>query len=236
MSIHNLLKITLREHNFDCKNNHYLILLAKYISLISEWNKRINLISDTDVNKIIKRHILDSLYVMKLNIVSQCETILDIGSGAGFPGMIINIYTNKDTTLIESNSKKAFFLQLVKQRLGLKNLTVINKRAEDLSKSYVYREKYDCIISRALANFPISMELSFPFSKINGNIIYFSTKKSNKIIEKYFNKIKIFGCEKYNLYPYVIDNVKYYLFCVKKLWKTPDKYPRSYNKMQKNTI
>ncbi len=230
MNINKILANNLIEHKFSIKNKNIILLLTKYIYLIKKWNNRINLTSDFHFTKIIKRHIIDSLYVMKLNFVSQCETILDIGSGAGFPGIILNIYTGKATTLIESNTKKAYFLSLVKQKLHLDKLNILCERAEKLSKLYIYREKFDCVISRALANFLTTMELSFPFSKINGNIIYFSTEKYNKTIYENFNKIKILGCDRYNLFPYKIDNIQYYIFYVKKLWKTPIQYPGSFKK------
>lgn len=234
MDINKILFSLLSKYKFDNINQTKINQLSDYISLIFQYNSGIKLTSDNNLYKLIERHIIDSLYLLKSNIVSRCETILDIGSGAGFPGIPLYIFTNKKTFLIESNEKKAIFLNIVKSHLKLKNLSIINDRAENLAHNIIYREKFDWVVSRALSNFSIAMELSFPFSRINGIIFYFATKNTIKIIDKKFNYIKEYGCTDYNLFEYKINDILYYLFYVKKLWKTPEKYPRSYKKIKKN--
>lgn len=234
MNIYKLLLSILKKYKFNKIDKLKIIQLSDYISLILKYNSITKLTSDFNVNRLIERHIIDSLQLLKIDFVSQCETILDIGSGAGFPGIPLYIFTNKKLLLIESKNKKAIFLSIVKNHLKLKNINIINKRAEDLAHNPEYREKFDLVVSRALSNFNISMELSFPFCNINGNVIYYATKNTLKILEKEFNKIIQYGCKEYNIFEYKINNIKYYIFHVKKLWKTPEAYPRNYKQINKN--
>ncbi|MCX7698207.1 MAG: 16S rRNA (guanine(527)-N(7))-methyltransferase RsmG [Candidatus Goldbacteria bacterium] len=235
MKNHKIIHLYFKRNNINFINNNHILLLSKYIDLLLDWNKKIRLTSSSSTRNIMK-HILDSLQLLKLDFVSQCETILDIGTGAGFPGIILNIITNKKVSLIESNSKKCLFLKIIKSNLNLKNLSIYNERAEKLAHNIELREKFDIVVSRALSNFIAAMELCAPFSKIGGYIIYYLSDKIKDYIEKNFDKIKIFGLNDYSFFQYYILNNKYFLFNVKKICKTPDKYPRNYNKIKKNII
>jgi 16S rRNA (guanine527-N7)-methyltransferase len=235
MNINELILHNLKKYNISVENNN-ILPLSKYINLILNWNKKIKLTSDNTITKILVRHIIDSLMILKLNFVSDCETFLDIGTGAGFPGIVLGLFLNKDITLIESNYKKVFFLNIVKNELKLKNISILNNRAEELARIDLYREKFDCVISRAVLNFFSAMELSFPFAKVNGNIIYYATNKNLHLIKNNFDKIKKLGSNEYNIFEYNLDNIKLYLFYVKKMWTTPLQYPETYNKIKKKHL
>lgn len=236
MIYNNILLPLLNKYKLDNISQSKINQLSNYISLIIQYNKLLKLTSDTSISKIVERHIIDSLQLLKINYISHCETIVDIGTGAGFPGIPLYIFTNKKIFLIESNEKKVIFLNIVKSYLKLNGLTIINGRAENLAHNILYREKFDCVISRALSNFSIAMELSFPFSKINGFILYYATKNTLEFIQNNFNRIKEYGCVDYKILEYKINNITYYLFYVQKLWKTPEKYPRIYKKIKQNML
>jgi 16S rRNA (guanine527-N7)-methyltransferase len=233
MSINKTIISMLNKYNFQNINSKKVDQLSDYVSLILKYNSLLKLTTDINVDKLIERHIIDSLFLLKAGVISQCETILDIGSGAGFPGIPLAIISEKKVLLIESNEKRSYFLNIVKNNLKLNNIYIINKRCENLAHNLQYRENFDCVITRAFANFEIAMELSFPFSKVNGHIFYFASKNTLKIIKKNFNNIKLFGCNNYNILDYKINNISFYIFYVKKLWKTPNEYPRSHKKLGK---
>jgi len=223
----------LNKYDFKNIDEKKVNQISDYITLILKYNSLLKLTSDINVDKLIERHIIDSLHLLKIDTISQCETILDIGSGAGFPGIPLAIISKKKVLLIESNEKKSFFLNIIKNNLKLDNISVINNRCENLAHNSEYREKFDCVITRALANFEIAMEVSFPFTKIDGYIFYFASKNTLKMIERNFNNIRIFGCNDYNIFDYRINNILFYIFYVRKMWKTPDEYPRNYKKLGK---
>ncbi|MCX8094226.1 MAG: 16S rRNA (guanine(527)-N(7))-methyltransferase RsmG [Candidatus Goldbacteria bacterium] len=225
----------LKNCNVDFINSNFILLFSKYIDLLLDWNKKIRLTSNSSI-KSIMRHIIDSLQLIKLNFISHCETILDVGTGAGFPGLIFNMITNKKVFLLESNNKKCLFLKIVKSSLNLKNIFIINERAEILAHNIEYREKFDLVVSRALSNFETAMELCSPFTKIYGYLVYYSTEKIRNYIEKNFSKFKILGLENFDFFPYCVFNKKFYLFNVKKMWKTPIEYPRNFNKIKRNIL
>ena len=147
----------------------------KYKNLLKEYNKKFNLTSITEDLEIYIKHFYDSLCIIKTNKLIENRKLLDIGTGAGFPGVPIAIIRKDlDITLVESNSKKCEFLNVVKNELKLDNITIINKRAEDFVKEN--RETFDIVTSRAVSHLQILLELEIPALKIDG---YFLPLKSN---------------------------------------------------------
>jgi 16S rRNA (guanine527-N7)-methyltransferase len=205
---------------------------------LKEWNKKFNLTSITDDKEIIIKHFIDSLYVLKINVVPPCETALDIGSGPGFPGIPLALAVQGTKfTLIEPNQKKAGFLRELINKLQLSNVDLIIDRAEILSRERDLREKFDCSLSRALAKFPVALELSIGFIKPYGKIInYISQKQKKEIINS--KALKTLKCEIESISDYSLpDNMgEHSIIIVKKLWKTNNEYPRQYNKIQKNPL
>lgn len=212
--------------------NEILDKLDKYKDLLIEWNNRFNLTSIIKEKDIYLKHFYDSLCLFKATDFRN-KKLCDFGTGAGFPGMVIAIVFNScDVTLLESNNKKVLFLNTVKDTLELKNITIINQRAEDYGKTN--RELFDIVTCRAVSNLKIILELSVSMLKING---LFIPMKSN--IEEEFNnsvnKTKMLGYTfinkiEYNL-PY--ENSNRTLLIYKKSVKTNMKYPRNYNIIKK---
>jgi 16S rRNA (guanine527-N7)-methyltransferase len=220
-------------------DNHSMEKFSIYSDEIKSWNEKFNLTSITDDREIAIKHFADSLYVLRIDAVSQCETLLDLGSGAGLPGIPIAIVMkDKKIILVESNNKKIAFLEHIKQRLELNNVSIVNSRAEDMSRLDKYREKFDCAISRALAKFPISLEVSIGLIKKGGIIAYFASQKQKPEVyasKKAMEKLK---CEIEMTYDYSLKDGlgEHSVIIVKKMWKTSDIYPRQFNKIKRNPL
>ena len=214
----------LKELNIDISEEN-LRKFQVYSNLLKEYNKKFNLTSITEDKEIYLKHFYDSLCLFKVKKLFDNLTLLDVGSGAGFPGIPIAIVNpNIEVTLLESNAKKCGFLKIVKDALNLKNIKIINARAEDYTQKT--REKFDIVTSRAVAHLQVLAELETPALKVNG---YFLPLKSH-ITEELENSNKTLN--NLNLKP--IESSSRTILKIKKQHKTPDIYPRNYNKILKD--
>ena len=211
-----------------------LASLAKYKDLLVEYNKKFNLTAIKSDEEIYLKHFYDSLTLIKAYSLNGNLKLLDIGTGAGFPGLVLKIfYPDLELTLLDSNHKKIAFLEVVIKELNLKNVTCINSRAENLPKTY--REYFDIVTSRAVAHLRILLELSIPYLKVGGKLIAMKglsedeIKESAKILEKLDSTIV--DTIKFNL---PIEGSNRSLVIVQKNKKTNEIYPRSYDKIVKN--
>ena len=211
-----------------------LLSLARYKDLLVEYNKKFNLTAIKSDEEIYLKHFYDSLTLIKAYSLNGNLKLLDIGTGAGFPGIVLKIfYPDLELTLLDSNHKKIAFLEVVIKELNLKNVTCINSRAENLPKTY--REYFDIVTSRAVAHLRILLELSIPYLKVGGKLIAMKglseeeIKESTKILEKLDSRIV--DTIKFNL---PIEGSNRSLVIVQKNKKTNEIYPRSYDKIVKN--
>ena len=211
-----------------------LASLAKYKDLLVEYNKKFNLTAIKSDEEIYLKHFYDSLTLIKAYSLNGNLKLLDIGTGAGFPGIVLKIfYPDLELTLLDSNHKKIAFLEVVIKELNLKNVTCINSRAENLPKTY--REYFDIVTSRAVAHLRILLELSIPYLKVGGKLIAMKglseeeIKESTKILEKLDSRIV--DTIKFNL---PIEGSNRSLVIIQKNKKTNEIYPRSYDKIVKN--
>lgn len=211
-----------------------LASLAKYKDLLVEYNKKFNLTAIKSDEEIYLKHFYDSLTLIKACSLNGNLKLLDIGTGAGFPGIVLKIfYPDLELTLLDSNHKKIAFLEVVIKELNLKNVTCINSRAENLPKTY--REYFDIVTSRAVAHLRILLELSIPYLKVGGKLIAMKglsedeIKESAKILEKLDSTIV--DTIKFNL---PIEGSNRSLVIIQKNKKTNEIYPRSYDKIVKN--
>ena len=211
-----------------------LAYLAKYKDLLVEYNKKFNLTAIKSDEEIYLKHFYDSLTLIKAYSLNGNLKLLDIGTGAGFPGIVLKIfYPDLELTLLDSNHKKIAFLEVVIKELNLKKVTCINSRAENSPKTY--REYFDIVTSRAVAHLRILLELSIPYLKVGGKLIAMKglseeeIKESAKILEKLDSTIV--DTIKFNL---PIEGSNRSLVIVQKNKKTKEIYPRSYDKIMKN--
>ena len=210
-------------------------MLEKYCTLLIEENKKYNLTSITNIEDIYLKHFYDSLTISKI-IKLNNESLLDIGTGAGFPGIVLKIiYPNLKVTLLDSTLKKCNFLNLIISKLDLKNIKVVNERAEIYSKNI--REKYDIVTSRAVAPLKHLLEYSIPTLKVNGYYIAMKSDVTKELIgiDKYEDKLKIKEIDRisFNLPK---ENSLRTLIKYQKLNVTNLIYPRKYNEIKKKNL
>ena len=205
--------------------------LKEYASFLLEYNQHTNLTAIRDINEVYLKHFYDSLTIVKAINLKEVNTLLDIGTGPGFPGMVLKIiYPHLQITLMDSNNKKISFLKALAQELNL-NVEIIYGRAEEFITNR--REYYDVVTSRAVASLDILAELSIPYVKTNG---LFVAMKSNyqeelqatlPILKKLDSKVE--KIEKFSL-PKIEANRA--IICIRKEKATNHKYPRNYNQIK----
>ena len=208
-------------------NEEELDEFFSYMELLLEWNEKINLTAITDKQEIILKHFVDSLTIQKY--IKENKNALDIGTGAGFPGIPLSITKkNNSFTLVDSLNKRINFLNEVIQKLKLKNVNTIHSRAEDLGRDKKHREKYDIVTSRAVANLTVLVEYLLPFVKIGGYCICMKGPNvENEINESKF-AIKTLGgkIEKVDSIILPDSDFERNIILIKKESNTPNKFPR----------
>lgn len=197
-----------------------------YMNLLLEWNEKINLTAIIEPREIILKHFVDSLTIAKY--IKDDEKLIDVGTGAGFPGIPLSIVKeNTDIVLLDSLNKRINFLEEVKENLKLENITTIHGRAEEFGKNKNEREKYDIAMSRAVAPLNILLEYLLPLVKVGGRAI--CMKGSNiEEIENAKNALEILGGKIEKIEEITLPNsdIKRNIIIVKKVKNTPSKYPR----------
>ena len=160
------LQSVLTTWNIDI-TDYQLNQFQKYYELLVEWNEKMNLTSITEIEEVIYKHFLDSSALVRFSDIKG-KSILDVGTGAGFPGIVLKILVpDCKITLLDSLAKRINFLNEVINQLGLKDITAIHGRAEDYAHDKMYREKYDFVTSRAVANLSTLSEYCIPYVKVN---------------------------------------------------------------------
>ena len=216
-------------------NNEILRNLETFYNILKEENSKYNLTRIIEETDVYLKHFYDSLTITKI-INLDNQSICDLGSGAGFPGLVLAIcFQNTRVTLIEANRKKCNFLNIVIEKLNLDNVKVINARVEEYAKNN--RELYDIVTARAVAPIKHLLEYGIPLAKVNG---YFIAMKSNteneeNNIDNYYKKLSIIEEERivFNL---PIENSLRTLIKYKKKEITNKKYPRRYSEIKKKDI
>ena len=205
-----------------------------YRKLLLEWNEKFNLTAITDEEEIEEKHFIDSLLPTKFVILNKGK-LLDIGSGAGFPGIPLAIYQpNLKVTLLESNGKKVSFLNEVVKQLDLKNVTVSNGRAEDLK----VRSSFDYVTARAVKSLNILVELSIPFVKVHGTLLAYKGDRADEEINEAKSALRKLNAKLIEKHLYRLpksqDNRN--LLVILKEKEVQKKYPRNYSEIIKNPL
>lgn len=215
----------LNEYGIDVTDN-MLDQFNRYYELLIEWNEKMNLTGITDYEEVLMKHFLDSVSIIKAVDMKNINSLIDIGTGAGFPGIPIKIvFPHIKVTLLDSLQKRIGFLNTVIEELGLVNIDTIHGRAEDFAKN-ILREKYDLCVSRAVANLSTLSELCIPFVKVNGFFVSYKSDKSSEEIDNAKNAIKLLGGTILDTISFSIDDNGRTLVVIKKSNNTSKKYPR----------
>lgn len=210
--------------------------LEKYAELLIEYNKKFNLTAITKLEEIYLKHFYDSLTLIKVIDLDKELKVLDIGTGAGFPGIVLKIFYPKlELTLLDSNNKKITFLNEVTKELGLEKVKCIHGRAEELPKEF--REYFDIVTSRAVASLRILTELAVPYTKVNGYFVALKGKAEEEIKEAE-STLKVLNCEIEKIDKFILpDQIsERAIIKIRKEKETPDIYPRKYDKIKKQFL
>lgn len=232
----NIFNNLLKELDIELTDEKY-DQLCQYYELLINWNNKINLTSITEETEVFIKHFYDSLSINKIIDLKQIKSLCDIGTGAGFPGIVIKIvFPSIHVTLVDSLTKRINFLNEVKEQLNLKELDIINSRAEIYSKTV--REKYDVVTSRAVAKLNVLLEISFPLVKEKG---YFIAMKSINAKEELSNATNALNelngkVESTINLSLPIINEPRTLIKIIKIKKTREKYPREFKQISKNAL
>ena len=201
----------------------------QFYELLVEWNKVMNLTGITEYEEVNEKHFVDSLSIVKAIDMDSVETVIDIGTGAGFPGIPLKIaFPNLKVVLLDSLNKRILFLNTVIDTLQLTDIQTIHGRAEDFAKQQAYREQFDLCVSRAVANLATLSEYCLPYVRVDGMFIPYKSGEITEELQQSQNAIHVVGGK-------VTDVVKFRLpgteigrsfVKIKKVQNTAKKYPR----------
>ena len=211
--------------------------LNTYGNMLVEWNEKMNLTAITEPEEVLYKHFLDCLLFFKNVQVPQNAKLIDVGTGAGFPGMVLKIARpDIELTLMDGLNKRLTFLNAVLEALNLTAKTV-HMRAEDGGKISAYREKYDIACARAVANLPVLCEYCIPFVKVGGRFVAMKGSSAKEELDAATNAYKILGCEKPTIICETLrENEARAFIIAKKASQTPPKYPRMGGKIAKSAL
>lgn len=209
-------------------------LFYSYMQNLLEWNKKVNLTAITDEKDIIIKHFIDSIIINK---EIEGNTMLDIGSGAGFPGIPLKIINNKmNVVLLDAINKKVTFMNDTINKLDLKNIIAIHGRAEDYAHDDNYREKFDIVISRAVSNMTTLVEYMLPFVSVGGKCLCLKGPSVQEELDSAQNAIKILGGKIDKVCEYTVENNERTLVIISKEKNTEQIYPRKQGKPLKEPL
>lgn len=197
-----------------------------YYNLLVEWNEKMNLTAITEFEEVVEKHFADSLTCMKTGVFKEGMKVIDVGCGAGFPSIPLEIAMPElEFTLVDSLNKRIGFLDCVIEKLGLENITTVHSRAEDSGRSEL-RDSFDVCVARAVASLPVLCELCLPHVKPGGVFIAMKGSSAKDEVEISENAIKQLGGKLESVENSGIEGFEHYNIVIKKLSETNKKYPR----------
>ncbi|APM41141.1 16S rRNA (guanine(527)-N(7))-methyltransferase RsmG [Clostridium kluyveri] len=209
----------------------------EYKDILKLWNDKMNLTAIVDEKDIIKKHFIDSIRVFKFLPLKDAKSIIDVGTGAGFPGIPIKIIKPEvKLILLDSLNKRINFLNQVILNIKLNDVTCIHGRAEDFARKIEYREKSDVVVSRAVANLTVLSEFCIPYIKVGGYFIAMKGPSVEDEITESKNAINILGGKIEDIIKVEDDEFNHNLVVIKKIIHTSGKYPRKAGIVSKNPL
>ena len=210
-----------------------------YHHLLDEWGKQMNLTTITEHDDVIIRHFLDSLSLVSVIGFDDGDKLIDVGTGAGFPGLALAIaFPNIHVTLMDSVQKKLKFLQAVIDGLELDNVEVLHMRAEDAGNDPKHREQYDIVTARAVALLPVLLEYTMPLAKIGGFVVAMKGESAEREVDEAKRALFVLKGEAKPVAEVQLPMVdrSHYLVTIEKMEKTPSNYPRQAGTPKKKPI
>ena len=233
-----MIKQIFLENKIDI-TDHQEEQLQRYYELLIEWNEKINLTAITEYNEVIYKHFLDSALILKsdLFLKEDSASVLDLGTGAGFPGIVLAVLRPQyKFTLVDSLMKRIEFLHIIKDELELDHISLYHGRAEDLGRQEDFRNQFDYVVSRAVAELPILIEYCIPFVKKNGYFISYKGKKYQEEIEHSYRTLQVLSSDIKKIEEYKLLDEDRFLIYIENNSLTDDKYPRRAGKVKKNPL
>lgn len=216
-----------------------LVAMDDYYQLLVEWNKKINLTAITEPQEVAVKHMVDSLSCYQQELFRPGVSIIDVGTGAGFPGLPLKIFQKDiDLTLMDSLNKRLKFLQEVIDALGLTGVNTVHARAEEAGKNKQYREQYQIAVSRAVARLNVLCELCLPFVKVGGCFIALKGAQYEEEVKEAANAVKLLGGKIEDIRPIKLPGLtdKRAVIYIKKVVATPQSYPRKAGTPEKKPL
>lgn len=238
MEFFDLMKTAASEANLDLSEEQYEKFI-KYMRLLQEWNEKINLTAITEDEEIIKKHFIDCIKAFKSEPIRNAKTIIDVGTGAGFPGLPIAIMnSNIKVTLLDSLNKRINFLNTVVNELGLENVITIHSRAEDGARKTELRENFDVATSRAVANMAVLSEFCIPYVKKGGYFIALKGPLIDDELKDGDKAIRTLGGELKDIIEVKIEgtDLRHNIVEIKKIKQCSKIYPRKAGTVNKKPI
>lgn len=238
MSNQSLLKEGLKSLNLE-HSDRIISDFWMFKDLLLEWNEKINLTAITEEHDIVTKHFLDSVTCLTSEVDFDNKSVLDVGTGGGFPGVPLKIMNRSiEMTLLDSLNKRINYLKIVGENLKFDRIHYLHSRAEDAAANKQYRENFDIVVSRAVANMSTLTEYCLPFVKLGGYFIAQKTMGAENEIKEAEKAIKILGGEIVRIVPVTVPNTElsHNLVIIKKIMKTPATYPRKAGIPSKNPL
>jgi 16S rRNA (guanine527-N7)-methyltransferase len=236
MSLVSLLKEGAQQFNIELEDNH-VEQFIKYKDVLKDWNNRINLTAIEEDRDIMVKHFIDSLSILPY-IKNEKAHIIDVGTGAGFPGIPIKIVLNSvNVTLLDSLEKRIKFLNEVIIQLGLDDIRAVHGRAEHFGANVQFREKFDVAVARAVASLPVLLEYCLPFVKVGGIFIAMKGSSLEEVSDSR-KALEVLGGEIHEVKELVLpfSDAKRNIIIIKKFRQTLTKYPRKAGKPSRDPL
>ncbi|MGL5380078.1 16S rRNA (guanine(527)-N(7))-methyltransferase RsmG [Clostridium sp.] len=238
MEFFDLMKEAALEAGMDLSEHQYEQFI-KYMRLVQEWNEKINLTAITEDEEVIKKHFIDCIKAFKSQEIKNAKTLIDVGTGAGFPGLPIAIMKPElNVTLLDSLNKRINFLNTVVRDLGLKNVVTIHSRAEDGARKPELREKFDIATSRAVANMAVLSEFCMPYVKVGGHFVALKGPSIDEELQDGKNAIGTLGGKLKGIIEVEIEgtDLRHNIVEVKKIKECSKIYPRKAGTVSKKPL
>ena len=238
MSFAEILKNAAEEYGISLSDTQ-LQQFDRYQELLVEWNQKMNLTALTEPKDVAIKHMIDSVSVYDEKWFSEGMSVIDVGTGAGFPGLPLKILCpSLKVTLLDSLNKRVKFLETVVSELGLSDIVCVPARAEEAARQKQYREKFDAVVSRAVARLPILAEYDLPFVRVGGFFAAMKGAKYEEEAEEAKKAVKLLGGGEPVLREIKLPELedKRGIIYIRKEKKTPSVYPRKAGTPEKNPI
>lgn len=204
-----------------------LNLYESYMEGILQWNEKINLTAIKDREEFVTKHFIDSLLCCNFPEYGNAESVIDVGTGAGFPGVPLAIISqDKEFVLADSLNKRLKVIDELTASIGLDNITTVHGRAEELAKNKMYREKFDVCVSRAVANMAVLAEYCLPFIRVGGYLLAYKGPEAEKEIKDGEKAIRLLGGRVDRIASVNLADFDHNIIVIEKIKETPAKYPR----------